>query len=147
MNKSYEALREEHRVTAIELGKLQQKVQTLSTSILKRGFHMTYSRAHELLNRPVFFEGRVWYMDKVIKRSGHVSATGWIVDRNIIQRHTVNLMFPDQSYLGGVPFYDDGTVKRMIETISTTAKDIVNHYEKKAEKEIKRKENSKEEEK
>ena len=136
MKKSFEALREEHRQATIELGEVQQRVQNLSNSVLRRAANVTYQKALELKQKPVFHNGRVWYIEKVTRSNGYTSATGWIVEKDVIQRHTVFLHLPDQSFLAGVPFADDGTMKGLINRIAETAREIVNHYEKKADKEI-----------
>jgi len=141
MNKSFESLRKEHSQVTIELGKMHQKMKTLSNSIYKKGYSLTYKRAQDLTHKPVFYDGRVWYIEKVTKFSGYVSVIVWTIDRNIVQKNTNRLIFPDQSFLGGVVFEDEyEKIKTTIDTLAASSKDIVEYYAKKAKKKVEGKE-------
>jgi len=138
MNKNYEILREEHKNATIALGKVRQKTDTLARAVFKKGHHVTYKKAMERINKPVFHNGFVWYMTKIVKRKDHTLATGWVMSRGSISTHRVMLHHPRHDFLQGIPFEDfDGTIRATIANIRKIVGEMVHLYEKKAEKETK----------
>jgi hypothetical protein len=131
MNKSYDALVEEHKQSIIELAKQQKKVASLANSLIKKGRIKTYTLAHSRIGEAVWHLNLLTYIDSVEKHKDGAKIGTWTITPSKIFYSTRLVVSPTDPLLTAEFITDSNLISQFLANSRSTAENIVNHCRRK----------------